>query len=129
MNFARNRPGARPEGYPGAGSEAELVGIARIRPEWVYEGFECFLPNLIVIGNAMDHARLSRVPSSAEDPEGQLEVCDQYNRGARVVNPSLAQGPARRHPMTTKRTPHVPATHLVRVPRAAYDARRWRGTR
>lgn len=29
---------------------------------------------------------VARVPSSAEDPEGQLEVCDQYNRGARVVN-------------------------------------------
>jgi epoxyqueuosine reductase len=52
----------------------------------VYEGFESTLPNLIVIGNAMDHARLSKVPSSADDPEGQLEVCDQYNRGARVVN-------------------------------------------
>lgn len=85
-DFALNRPGARPEGYPGAGSEAELVGIARIRAEWVYEGFENTLPNLVVVGNAMDHARLSKVPSSADDPEGQLEVCDQYNRGARVVN-------------------------------------------
>lgn len=85
-DFALNRPGARPAGYPGAGSEAELVGIARIDPAWVYEGFESTLPNLIVVGNVMDHARLSKVPSSAEDPEGQLEVCDQYNRGARVVN-------------------------------------------
>lgn len=85
-NFVLNHPGARPAGYPGAGSEAELVGIARIDPDWVYEGFECKLPNLVVVGNVMDHARLSRVPSSADDPEGQLEVCDQYNRGARVVN-------------------------------------------
>lgn len=85
-NFVLNQPGARPAGYPGAGSEAELVGIARIDPDWVYEGFECHLPNLVVVGNVMDHARLSRVPSSADDPEGQLEVCDQYNRGARVVN-------------------------------------------
>jgi ferredoxin len=85
-NFVLNRAGARPEGYPGAGSEAELIGITAIRPEWVYEGFECRLPNLIMVGNVMDHARLSLVPSSAEDPEGQLEVCDQYNRGARVVN-------------------------------------------
>jgi epoxyqueuosine reductase len=85
-DFVLDRPGARPAGYPGAGSEAELVGITGIRPEWVYEDFECTLPNLIVVGNAMDHARLSKVPSSADDPEGQLEVCDQYNRGARVVN-------------------------------------------
>jgi hypothetical protein len=55
-DFVLDRPGARPEGYPGAGSEAELVGITAIRPEWVYEGFECTLPNLIVVGNAMDHA-------------------------------------------------------------------------
>ncbi|MBI5110101.1 MAG: 4Fe-4S dicluster domain-containing protein [Rhodocyclales bacterium] len=85
-DFALSRLGARPPGYPGAGSEAELVGISAIRPEWVYEGFERCLPNLIIVGNVMDHARLSRVPSSADDPEGQLEVCDQYNRGARVVN-------------------------------------------
>ena len=84
--FALNKPGARPADYPGLGSEAELVGVANIDPTWVYEGFESTLPHLVVIGNAMDHARLSRVPSSAEDPEGQLEVCDQYNRGARVAN-------------------------------------------
>jgi Pyruvate/2-oxoacid:ferredoxin oxidoreductase delta subunit len=85
-DFVLNHPGARPAGYPGAGSEAELVGVTAIRPEWIYEGFESALPNLIMVGNVMDHARLSRVPSSADDPEGQLEVCDQYNRGARVVN-------------------------------------------
>ena len=85
-DFVLNQPGARSDGYPGKGSEAELVGIARIDPAWVYEGFESILPNLVVVGNVMDHARLSRVPSSADDPEGQLEVCDQYNRGARVVN-------------------------------------------
>jgi epoxyqueuosine reductase len=84
--FALNEPGARPAGYPGAGSEAELVGIAHTRPEWVYEEAETDLPHVIVLGVAMDHARLSRVPSSAEDPEGQLEVCDQYNRGARVAS-------------------------------------------
>lgn len=85
-DFVLNRPGSRPAPYPGSGSEAELVGIAAMRPEWIYEGFDGGLPHLVVVGNVMDHARLSRVPSSAEDPEGQLEVCDQYNRGARVVN-------------------------------------------
>ena len=85
-DFVLNRPGSRPLGYPGAGSEAELVGVTAIQRNWIYEGFESSLPNLVVVGNAMDHVRLSRVPSSADDPEGQLEVCDQYNRGARVVN-------------------------------------------
>jgi Pyruvate/2-oxoacid:ferredoxin oxidoreductase delta subunit len=84
--FVLDNVAARPGGYPGAGSEAELVGIADICPDWVYEGFTSTLPHLVVVGNVMDHVRLSRVPSSADDPEGQLEVCDQYNRGARVVN-------------------------------------------
>ncbi|TRZ93443.1 MAG: 4Fe-4S dicluster domain-containing protein [Rhodocyclaceae bacterium] len=84
--FVLNQTGGRSEGYPGPGSEAELVGIANIDPAWVYEGFESKLPHLVIIGNVMNHARLSKVPSSADDPEGQLEVCDQYNRGARVVS-------------------------------------------
>jgi len=83
--FVRNDPGARPAEYPGSGSEAELVGIAAIDPLWVYEGCSGELPFVLLVGVAMDHARLSKVPSSAEDPEGQLEVCDQYNRGARVA--------------------------------------------
>ncbi|TSA13057.1 MAG: 4Fe-4S dicluster domain-containing protein [Betaproteobacteria bacterium] len=84
--FAVNEPGARGADYPGAGSEAELVGVARVDPAWTYAGQTADHPYLIVLGIAMDHARLSRVPSSAEDPEGQLEVCDQYNRGARAAN-------------------------------------------
>jgi len=84
--FALNVPGARPDGYPGAGSDAELVGIARADEQWTYEGCTADLPFVVIVGIAMDHARLSRVPSSAEDPEGQLEVCDQYNRGARAAS-------------------------------------------
>jgi NAD-dependent dihydropyrimidine dehydrogenase PreA subunit len=85
-DFVLDRPDARPDGMPGAGSEAELVGIAAMNPLWVYEGHDASLPHVVMIGLVMDHARLSRVPSSAEDPEGQLEVADQYNRGARVAN-------------------------------------------
>jgi hypothetical protein len=33
----------------------------------------------------MDHAVLSHVPSTAEHPEGQLEVAVAYNRGARAA--------------------------------------------
>jgi len=84
--FALNERGARPPGYPGAGSEAELVAVATVDPLWVYEGFESDYPFVILIGVVMNHARLSKVPSSAHDPEGQLEVCDQYNRGARVAS-------------------------------------------
>jgi ferredoxin len=84
--FVLNEPGARPAEYPGSGSEAELVGVAAVDPLWVYEGFQSDFPFVILVGVAMNHARLSRVPSSPQDPEGQLEVCDQYNRGARVAS-------------------------------------------
>lgn len=88
--FVLNQPGARPAEYAGAGSEADLVGIAQMNPQWVYEGHESSLPHVVVMGLVMDHQRLSEVPSSAANPTGQLEVADQYNRGARVAN-STAQ--------------------------------------
>ena len=84
--FVCNAPGARAEGTPGAGSEAELVGIAAMNPQWVYAGHDAALPHVVMMGLVMDHQRLSEVPSSAANPEGQLEVADQYNRGARVAN-------------------------------------------
>jgi epoxyqueuosine reductase len=58
----------------------------RLDPSWVYEGYDCDLPHVIVLGVAMDHARLSKLPGDSEQVEGQLEVADQYNRGARVSN-------------------------------------------
>ncbi|MBL8377758.1 MAG: 4Fe-4S dicluster domain-containing protein [Burkholderiales bacterium] len=84
--FVRNLPGGRPDGYPGTGSEAELVGIAALREEWVYEGKGSGLPFVVVMGIVMDHARLSQVTPDPEHPVSALEVADQYNRGARVAN-------------------------------------------
>ena len=88
--FVLNRPAARPADQAASGSEAELVGIAAMNPLWAYEGHDASLPHVVVMGLAMDHARLSEVPSTAEHPEGQLEVADQYNRGARAANLSAA---------------------------------------
>lgn len=65
--------------------EADLVGVARLDPLWVFEGYALADPFVVVLGIAMDHAALSRVPSTAEDPEGQLEVARAYNRGARAA--------------------------------------------
>jgi ferredoxin len=84
--FVRNAPDARPAGYPGAGSEAELVGVAALRDEWVYEGKGSGLPWVVVMGVVMDHARLSEVSADPESPVSALEVAEQYNRGARVAN-------------------------------------------
>jgi epoxyqueuosine reductase len=84
--FARNDPGARPTGYAGAGSEAELVGIVSLDKAWLYEGFDSSLPRLVMLGVVMDHSRLDQLPGDETQFEGQLEVSDQYNRGARVAN-------------------------------------------
>jgi epoxyqueuosine reductase QueG len=64
--------------------EADLVGIARIQPEWIFEGYEHHLPFVVMFGVTMDHARLSEVPATADNPTGAIEVAHAYNRGARV---------------------------------------------
>ena len=69
---------------------AEIAGVAAMNPLWVYEGHDAVLPHVVVMGLVMDHARLSEVPSDEANPEGQLEVADQYNRGARVANRTAA---------------------------------------
>jgi epoxyqueuosine reductase len=66
-------------------NEADLVGIARVDLQWIFEGYELADPFVIVLGITMDHAILSQVPSTAEHPEGQLEVAVAYNRGARAA--------------------------------------------
>jgi len=61
--------------------EGDLVGIARVKPEWVFEGYEVSEPWIIMVGVAMDHAELAKAPS-IESPK---EVMAQYNRGTRVA--------------------------------------------
>jgi epoxyqueuosine reductase len=62
-------------------NESDQVGIARMRPEWVYEGMDLDLPWVIVIAVAMDHAQLATAP----DPPSVVEVMRQYNRGTRAA--------------------------------------------
>ena len=62
-------------------NEADLVGIARIDPLWVFEGYELTAPWIVMLGFSMDHTRLSTAPAN---PAG-LEVQAQYNRGARAA--------------------------------------------
>ncbi|PPR11345.1 MAG: 3-chloro-4-hydroxyphenylacetate reductive dehalogenase [Alphaproteobacteria bacterium MarineAlpha11_Bin1] len=63
------------------GNEGDLVGITRIRPEWIFEGYEAPEPWIIIIGVSMDHHELSKAPSV----ESPVEVIAQYNRGTRVA--------------------------------------------
>lgn len=61
--------------------EGDQVGIARMRPEWVYEGMDLDLPWIVVIAVQMDHAELATAP----DPPSVVEVMRQYNRGTRAA--------------------------------------------
>jgi len=77
-------------------NEGDLVGIARLDPEWVYEGFEIHEPWVIIIGVAMDYEQMSQAPASLDHPAAGVEVGVKYNQAARVcrklTNFVLAQG-------------------------------------
>jgi len=62
-------------------NEADLVGVAAVDQNCVFEGFEVTQPWVIVLGVAMDHVELSRAPEA----EGAAEVAKQYNRGTRAA--------------------------------------------
>jgi epoxyqueuosine reductase len=61
--------------------QADLVGIARVDPNWVFEGYEVKLPWIVMIGVAMDHAEIIKAP---ELPSA-VETMAQYNRGTRAA--------------------------------------------
>jgi len=66
--------------------EADLVGIAKMNPDWSYD--DCGPatdPWIIVLAVEMDHASLAQAPSSDTDTASALEVSIQYNRGARAA--------------------------------------------
>lgn len=62
-------------------NEADLVGVARVDPEWVFEGYEVARKWIIVLGVGMDHAKLAAAPEIASP----IEVMTQYNRGTRAA--------------------------------------------
>ena len=62
-------------------NEADLVGVAAVDQEWVFEGYEVREPWVIVVGVAMDHAELAKAPAI----ESPTEVMRQYNRGTRAA--------------------------------------------
>ena len=86
----------RVELSPGAWSEVvkekamalgcELVGIARMKSEWVYEGRAVEEPWIIMLGLAMDQPRLATAPSTPEEPTSAVEVARNLARITRVSN-------------------------------------------
>jgi epoxyqueuosine reductase len=71
-------------------NEADLVGIARMQPDWVFEGYAVAEPWIVVLGVAMDHGEIAKAP---EIPSA-VETMTQYNRGTRAARAlaNLIQG-------------------------------------
>lgn len=77
-------------------NESDLVGIAEIDPNWIYEGYDLDEPRVIIIGVEMDYAELAESPPSFENPRAAVVVAKEYNRAARACrklrNFILSQG-------------------------------------
>ncbi len=62
-------------------NEGDLVGIAGVKPEWVFEGYEAPEPWIVMIGVAMNHDELAKAPATP----AAVETMAQYNRGTRAA--------------------------------------------
>jgi len=66
--------------------DAERVGIARLDPLWVFEGYPVpELPWLVLVARAMDHARIDQAPASPDNLEGAAVVAEEYNNTTRAA--------------------------------------------
>lgn len=60
---------------------ADLVGIARMRPEWVFEGYQVPQRWVVMVGVAHAYEQMKHAPGST----AAAEVVRQYARGIRIV--------------------------------------------
>jgi epoxyqueuosine reductase len=66
------------------GHEADALGIARMDPLWVFEGYSIAEPWVIVLALAHNYERLKQVPSDETNGVGVTDVGEQYARGTRA---------------------------------------------
>ena len=94
-------------------NEADVVGIARMRDDYLFEGFQDKSRFVIVVGVAHEYERMKTAPASPGNTDPAAEVGRQYNRGARVVsrlrNFILEQG----HPATAYPGPMADAINMI----------------
>jgi epoxyqueuosine reductase QueG len=64
--------------------EAEDVGIAKMDPLYVFEGYSIEHPWIVVLALAHNYERLREVPSDETNGIGVCDVGDQYARGTRA---------------------------------------------
>lgn len=67
-------------------NEADLVGITRMRPEYVFDGYQIDDPWVIILGFAHNYDELSKMPPTADNLSPYHDLHKQYNRGARAAN-------------------------------------------
>lgn len=60
---------------------ADLVGIARMQPEWVFEGYEVKHQWIVMLAVMHDFEQLRKAP----EPASAVEVVTQYTRGNRIA--------------------------------------------
>ena len=64
--------------------EADAVGIARLDPLWVFDGYEIKDPWVIVLALAHNYDQLKQVPSNETNGAGVADIGLQYARGTRA---------------------------------------------
>jgi ferredoxin len=64
---------------------ADVAGIAKMQPDWVYDGFEVREKFVIVMGVAHDYQEMSQAPSVPGNNRAIVEVGKQYTRAARAA--------------------------------------------
>jgi len=64
--------------------EADAIGIARMDPLYVFEGYTIDEPWVIVLALAHNYERLKQVPSDETNGVGVTDICAQYARGTRA---------------------------------------------
>lgn len=60
--------------------QCEMVGVAAMQPDWVFEGYDVTLPWVVVLGVQHDYENIQAAPA----PQAGLEVLQQYGRAAAV---------------------------------------------
>jgi len=66
-------------------NHADVVGIAEMRPEWIFEGFEIDERYVIVMGVAHDYTEIAQAPSAPGNNRAIVEIGRQYTRAARAA--------------------------------------------
>lgn len=98
-------------------NDADVVGIAEMRPEWVYEGFEVKEKYVVVVGVAHDYDKISKAPSiPGENADAILEIGRQYTRAATAAAKLLNLARGYGHAATLH--PGPVAHSLVMIPAA-----------